>query len=149
MRNAPIQMHEHKCCLIPICGGWRQVGRDSRRVMRTVYECFKSGADPEAILQAGDDAGGHDTAYALLVRLKCFATESCLSIFLADECSCAVHVPVARGAWQRGAGEVHDDPVHSDTVWAAVRRLHDGLGTSSSEAEGMGRMIASGTFVKP
>lgn len=44
-----------------------QVGRDPRPVMRAAYECFKTGSDPQAILQAaGSDKQGHDAFYALL-----------------------------------------------------------------------------------
>lgn len=44
-----------------------QVGRDSRPVMRAAYECFRSGAQPDAILQAaGGDQQGHAAFYAQL-----------------------------------------------------------------------------------
>ncbi|PSC70340.1 TPR repeat [Micractinium conductrix] len=44
-----------------------QVGRDPRPVMRAAYECFKTWAQPEAILQAaGGDRQGHDAFYAQL-----------------------------------------------------------------------------------
>lgn len=34
--------------------------------MRAAYECFQTGRSPEAILQAANDNGGHDSFYALL-----------------------------------------------------------------------------------
>ncbi|EFN56395.1 hypothetical protein CHLNCDRAFT_22249 [Chlorella variabilis] len=54
------------------------VGRDSRPVMRAAYECFRTGAQPDSILQASPrrpsawpqaargDQQGHDAFYALL-----------------------------------------------------------------------------------
>lgn len=44
-----------------------EVGRDSRPVMRAAYECFRTGAQPDSILQAArGDQQGHDAFYALL-----------------------------------------------------------------------------------
>lgn len=44
-----------------------QVGRDPRPVMRAAFECFRSGAAPDAILAAaGPDSQGHDAFYARL-----------------------------------------------------------------------------------
>ena len=48
----------------------RQVGRDSRPIMRAAYECFKAGSDPERILAAAEgDRNGHDRFYAQLVGM--------------------------------------------------------------------------------
>ncbi|KAG2500873.1 hypothetical protein HYH03_001634 [Edaphochlamys debaryana] len=43
-----------------------QVGRDPRPVMRAAYECFRTGAQPEAILAQVSDKGGHDSFYGNL-----------------------------------------------------------------------------------
>lgn len=44
-----------------------QVGRDPRPVMRAAYECFRSGAAPDAIAAAaGGDTQGHAAFYSQL-----------------------------------------------------------------------------------
>jgi len=46
-----------------------KVGRDPRPVMRAAFDCFSSGAPPQAILDAAAadlPAGGHDAFYAQL-----------------------------------------------------------------------------------
>ncbi|EFJ50557.1 hypothetical protein VOLCADRAFT_88486 [Volvox carteri f. nagariensis] len=43
-----------------------EVGRDPRPVMRTAYECFRTGELPDKIMAQVTDNGGHDTFYGRL-----------------------------------------------------------------------------------
>lgn len=51
----PLQLRSIQCPGLQAT--WVQVGRDPRPVMRAAYECFRTGAQPDAILQASGPSG--------------------------------------------------------------------------------------------
>ncbi|KAI7837956.1 hypothetical protein COHA_008261 [Chlorella ohadii] len=86
-----------------------EVGRDPRPVMRAAYECFRTGAQPDAILQAArGDQQGHDAFYALLyVGLWHEAHGDAVAAEAAITQSCSTQYAQQSGDYMAALARVH------------------------------------------